>query len=115
MRLNHFIRLLTLLAFALFGGALPVAASGDHVVICGADGAPRIVAYDFETGTPVETEIAEPECQDCFGIAPILIAAPSPVRGDEAGGRKLFLSAATPMSRRPSGLPSARAPPSLIM
>ncbi len=47
MRLNHFIRLLTVLAFALFGGALPVAASGDHVVICGADGVKRIVAYDF--------------------------------------------------------------------
>ena len=115
MCLNHAIRLLTLLAFALFGGAMPVAASGDHVVICGADGAKRIVAYDFETGKPIEVEIAEPECQDCFGITPILIAAPTTVQFGATSDRTWFLSATTTLSRRPGGLRSARAPPSLIM
>ena len=115
MRLNHAIRLLTLLAFALFGGALPVAASGDHVVICGADGAPRTVLYDFETGAPIETGIAEAECQDCFGIAPILIAAPTAIQLGEMDGDKPFLATADILLRRPDGRPSARAPPSMIM
>ncbi len=115
MCLNHAIRLLTLLAFALFGGAMPVAASGDHVVICGADGAPRIVFYDFETGTPVETEVAEAECQDCFGITPILIAAPITIQFGKLDGGKKFLTAAASMLRRPDGRPSARAPPSMVM
>ncbi len=115
MRLNKFIQLITLLAFALFGGALPVAASGDHVVICGADGVKRIVAFDFETGTPIEVEIAEPECQDCFGIAPILIASPSFIKTDETDRRAWLIREAASMSRRPDARPSARAPPSLIM
>lgn len=114
MRLNHFIRLLTVLAFALFGGALPVAASSDHVVICGADGVKRIVAYNFETGTPVDVEFEEPECQDCFGMAPILIASPSGTAPGEATGSQQVLSKATPMSPRPAARPSARGPPSLI-
>lgn len=114
MRLNHFIRLVTLLTFALFGGAMPVAASGEHVVICGADGVKRIVAYDFETGAPVDVELEDPECQDCFGIAPILIASPSHVGPGEATGVQRVLCAATSMSPRPEAQPSARAPPSLI-
>lgn len=115
MRLNHFIRLLTLLAFALFGGALPVAASGDHIVICGADGVKRIVAYDFETGKPVEAGLEDHECQDCFGIAPMLVASPTAAGPGEAAPDKPLLSATASMPRRPNGLPSARAPPSLIM
>lgn len=115
MRLNKLIQLITLLAFAIFGGALPVAASGDHVVICGADGVKRIVAYDFETGQPVEVEIAEAECQDCFGIAPILISARDSVQTFAAPGANRIVTAATELSRRPNDRPSARGPPSLIL
>lgn len=115
MRLNRFIRLFTLIAFALFGGALPVAASGDHVVICGSDGVKRIVAFDFETGTPVEADIAEPECQDCFGVAPVLIAPPSVVGPGETTSDRQAVTATTSVAPRPDRRPSARAPPSVIM
>lgn len=114
MRLNHFIRLLTLLAFALFGGALPVAASGDHVVICGADGVKRIVSFDFETGKPVEVELIAPECQDCFGFAPLLTAPSGPAPVITTGAASHVTITAITLSRRPTGRPTTRAPPSLI-
>ena len=115
MRIVTVIRILTLLAFALFGGALPVAASGDHVVICGADGVKRVVAYDFDAGQPVETDSAEAECQDCFGAAPLLMAAAGAPNRAKA---TLTYSPVEPdqtRQARPSGLPPARAPPSLIL
>ena len=115
MRLNYLIRLLTLLAFALFGGALPVVASGDHVVICGADGVERLVAYDFETGKPVDVEIAEPECQDCFGAAPLLVAQPDFPPFDTAKSSHLPHAKDRTSPKPPLGLPPARAPPSLII
>lgn len=114
MRFLTAFRLLTLLSFALFGGALPVAASGEHVVICGADGVKRIVAYDFETGQPVEAESAVPECQDCFGLAPLLILA-IVFSGFAASGADVWpVGALTATSRPDIGLPPVRAPPSLI-
>ena len=115
MRVIIALRLLTLLAFAFVGGALPVAASGDHVVICGADGVKRVVTFDFETGQPVEVEIAEPECQDCFGFSPVLPASRTNLATYTVQRVERFSVDSTRMSRRPDGQPTARGPPTLIM
>lgn len=115
MRLNNILRLLTLLAFALFGGALPVAAQGEHAVICGADGVKRIVAYDFETGQPVEVEIFEPECQDCFGVATILIETPEFAPFNRSRGRYGPMMSLGASPEGLIGLSQARAPPSSII
>ena len=111
MRMIAAFRLLTLLAFALFGGALPVMATGEHVVICGADGVKRIVAFDFETGKPIESAIDEAECQDCFGLAPFLTPGPDASRPATVASGAPRLSPATSMRARPARRPSARAPP----
>ena len=115
MRILTAFRVFTLLAFALFGGALPVAASGDHVVICGADGVKRVVAYDFETGKPVEVELTEADCQDCFGIAPLLIASPSFTPNTHLEVTVWRPGCLPVLSPSAVSLPPARAPPSLII
>lgn len=116
MRFVTAFRLLMLLAFALFGGALPVAASSDHIVICGADGEKRIVAFDFETGIPIDVEIAKPVCQDCFGVTPLLIAAPGVVSTAGPASADWLVAAAASASKIASAnLPPARGPPALII
>ena len=115
MRFGTAFRLLTLICFALFGGAMPAVASGEHVVICGADGVKRVVAYDFETGAPVETSLAEAECQDCFGVTPILIASPSPPSRGAVSEAGYHLCAGAPAPLRPAAASFARGPPSLIL
>ncbi len=115
MRMTSALRLLTLIAFALFGGALPVAAAADHAVICGADGVKRVVAYDFETGKPIEVDLAEADCQDCFGVSPILGAAPALMVDTASESASWPNIGSAGRSGGNIGLPPVRAPPSLVI
>ncbi|MEM7522506.1 MAG: hypothetical protein AAF360_01850 [Pseudomonadota bacterium] len=68
-------KLVLVLCFALFNGPVPTAAMGEQVVICGADGAKRVVVFDFETGAPVDPAPVFEHCADC--LASVAAAAPA--------------------------------------
>ncbi len=74
MVLTRFILLRTVLIalLAVLTGPRPVMATGDGVVICGANGAQRMVIYDFEAGAPVEPAKGFVTCDQCLAFAAFL-------------------------------------------
>lgn len=101
--------LLILLVAFLTG---PVAAqAGDRFVICGADGAKRLVAFDFETGAPAPVAPAFHDCEDCLFAAPFLLATASSVTGPPPPPRHRLVRAAPALRVAARLSRRARAPP----
>ena len=58
-------RLLLIAVLALFSGPRAVAMAGEGSAICGAGGAARIVAYDFQAGRPKPAPVGFEHCDCC--------------------------------------------------
>ena len=106
------LRLVLIALIALFSGPRPaMAAAGEWVVICGADGAAKTVLYDFEAGAPAKSGFALERCDLCLACD----MAAAPWAGDQSQSSAHAAEKAAPFaaSLRASAAPpaSARAPP----
>lgn len=110
--MRNIFRSLLITLFAVFGGghAGATAPMGEAVVICGADGAKRVVIFDFDTGAPVEADASLGFCNDCVACAAALPSvSPSPVMVRLSAPDAVIISIAE-MGQR--AIPAtARAPP----
>ena len=111
MRSLFLIRLIALIAFAIFGGPTPVVAAGGQAMLCAFTGGHQVVAYDFENGKPITAAEALPKCDDCLGGGAFL--PPGETASPTATAPSAMRPAAARITapNRPIAAPSARAPP----
>ena len=115
MRNSSLIRLIALIAFAVFGGPTPAIAVGGQATLCAVTGGHEVVAYDFDKGKPITAAEALPKCDDCLGGAVFLPSGEAASLASTASSPVCLAAARITVPNRPIGVPSARAPPVLIV